>query len=92
MTPDPLAPADPPRYDDCTLCEDFPGPVFSPTSSLADMEAHLTELLAQARLTFALSPGVIVLVPAAVRGYELFLLEPGLRADLVLTALGRPPR
>ena len=81
-------------YSDCTLCDDFPRPVFDPNSTLTDIEAHLTELIAQARLSgpSAFSePSIIVLVPGPLRGYELFTVDPGPRRDLILTALGRTP-
>jgi hypothetical protein len=79
-------------YGDCTLCDDFPRPVFDPNSALVDIEAHLTELIAQARLSSPTPFGdtsIIVLVPGALRGYELHMVELGPRRDLILAALGR---
>lgn len=73
-------------YDDCTLCEDFPRAVFTPGSTPADLERHFSDLLEQARVTRQ----IIVLVPGALRGYELFTLDSGPRADMVRLAIGKP--
>ena len=59
---------------------------LTPTSPLADIENDLSDLLSSARM----AKEIIVLVPALLRGHEMFILEPGFRADMVLTAVGKP--
>lgn len=92
MTPHPPpspAPDTSGLYSDCTLCDGFPRPRADANTPIADVAEHFAELIAGARLSSPATPSVIVLVPGALRGYELFTLDPGPSRDMVLAAIGR---